>query len=767
MKAFIKRHISSYKLKQIFSLYVATMFTMVLGLGVSKLNTHLLTTLEYGSLKYIESVFMLTATLLSFGLFPTLSTLTPRFNNTERKARFFGMSLVFFLIVSGFISLCIFGFAFIQPLIFEQNLRWLFAASAILAIGIPSRQYIEGILSGDNQIHKLALYKIMPQTIYILVALVIAYLFTYNIAIAWFLRLISMIVSLCVILITLKPKFTGLRKYSKLILRYNKKKGIHVYFGTLFGVVSAQLSPLFISYFTSDNTNVGYFSLARNIALPLALIPITLGHTFFKEFATSSRIKPKVLFASLMITLSTLVIFLFTIKPFMLWVFGTDYTEAANISRIIVVGTVALGYGDFFRRFLWAHGQGKSIRNGAIVAGSVTFLGNVFAIAKWGVNGAAFTLIAASTAYLLCMMLSYFIYIRRINRKTTYGLVLSLDYEIEGIGTGSLSDMVTLPTGKLLDVFDEEGARLTIMAEMGHYWAMKRYPKRFESDIELFEEQLKDAVKRGHDVQLHLHPQWFNSTFNGTEWEFEYNQSITGSMTTDYPLALAMLKKGKQDLENLLKPVNPEYQCRCYRQGWFVMQPSRKILTALKETGFVLDSSVPKGSIKDSIYVKFDYNTATSYFRPWKPQLDDICQHEPRETFLEFPIFSFFSRLPLHINPNFVNNRKFQKLLSKIFAGSSQSVKSVKRTKKASVFPFYRRSYQIDFTTMYSDLLYSQVNRIAHRKSDIPFVPLVLIGHSKKFCLPSQIRMFIQRVKKLKNVDFYTMSEAYERYIDE
>ena len=53
-------------------------------------------------------------------------------------------------------------------------------------------------------------------------------------------------------------------------------------------------------------------------------------------------------------------------------------------------------------------------------------------------------------------------------------LVLSLDYEIFGNGSGDVRRNMIEPTDRLLALCNKYGAKLSIMLEVGEYWAMKR-----------------------------------------------------------------------------------------------------------------------------------------------------------------------------------------------------------------------------------------------------------------------------------------------------
>ena len=119
-------------------------------------------------------------------------------------------------------------------------------------------------------------------------------------------------------------------------------------------------------------------------------------------------------------------------------------------------------------------------------------------------------------------------------RKVKIGLIFTLDYEIHGNGSGEFENWAYFPTAQMLNVFDAYGAKLTIMAEMGHYWAMKRYKDLFARNIFLFESQLKNAIERGHDVQFHFHPQWIDAKFENGSWHLDFSRKTIERLCNNY-----------------------------------------------------------------------------------------------------------------------------------------------------------------------------------------------------------------------------------------
>src|SRR5260370_37238691 len=76
-----------------------------------------------------------------------------------------------------------------------------------------------------------------------------------------------------------------------------------------------------------------------------------------------------------------------------------------------------------------------------------------------------------------------------------------------------------------------------------------------------------------------------------------------------------MLKRGKADLETLLRPVRADYACVAFRAGAYCIQPSAGVVEALIAAGFRADTSVTKDGISDGF---FDFRDAPSHVVPWR-----------------------------------------------------------------------------------------------------------------------------------------------------
>ncbi|MFN8006075.1 MAG: hypothetical protein U0V70_03410 [Terriglobia bacterium] len=221
-------------------------------------------------------------------------------------------------------------------------------------------------------------------------------------------------------------------------------------------------------------------------------------------------------------------------------------------------------------------------------------------------------------------------------------IALTIDFETwHPVPAGKQIDWardVFEPCEKLLDVCDEEQVRLTLMAEMGeYYWLCENQPD-FARQMEL---QWINAIQRGHDVQLHLHPCWLpelGAAFRNGQWNWDW----TKAKASDYPGDLtALISRCKKTLVSLLRQVNPEYEVTTYRAGAYQAQPFKRLHEALVGNRIFGDSSVYAGGI--SAERGYDYSFAVSahqpYFAsPYDPQLPAPLVERK---LIELPIFTF------------------------------------------------------------------------------------------------------------------------------
>jgi hypothetical protein len=364
-------------------------------------------------------------------------------------------------------------------------------------------------------------------------------------------------------------------------------------------------------------------------------------------------------------------------------------------------------------------------------------------------------------------------------------LILSLDYEIFGNGAGDVMRDIIEPTSRLLDICDHHGAKLTIMFEVAEYWAFRKMEDKLNlgySPANAMAEQAQNAISRGHDVQLHLHPQWIGAELKDRVWRVRIDQWCIAELPhglddkeDEYSITGA-LSKGKRTLERIICPVKPTYECIAFRAGGFHIQPSRYVIPAMKIAGLLIDSSVVQGLYVKSPLWRCDFRKAESNFGYWWTMADDVCRSGPDyEQILELPVYS---RLQ-----SYITNLRWSKLRAELkrrkleshYSGTIKQAGGIRSTYKltqilqklASTHPV-----TVDFCKMNAQSMIKAMEEViltnGYRDDETErTVPVVLIGHSKDFWNDKQLDSFLSTMESFSKhegeIRFSTFRDVAEK----
>src|SRR6266849_1108234 len=113
--------------------------------------------------------------------------------------------------------------------------------------------------------------------------------------------------------------------------------------------------------------------------------------------------------------------------------------------------------------------------------------------------------------------------------KPTIYLALTHDWELRGDGSGDIEQIQFAPLRKLLEIYAKVGARTTILPDVMQQLAFRRSESKhpdLKPLADSWDERARDAFREGHDVQLHLHPQWRKAEYKDGRWQLEGDWSI-------------------------------------------------------------------------------------------------------------------------------------------------------------------------------------------------------------------------------------------------
>src|SRR6266436_336097 len=104
------------------------------------------------------------------------------------------------------------------------------------------------------------------------------------------------------------------------------------------------------------------------------------------------------------------------------------------------------------------------------------------------------------------------------------------DWEVRGNGTGDPRVLQFAPMRKLVKIVNKYGVRVSFNAEVMQQLTYRGLESRFpelKPIAEEWEQVVVESFRQGHDIQLHLHPQWLGATYQGHgDWTLGGDWSI-------------------------------------------------------------------------------------------------------------------------------------------------------------------------------------------------------------------------------------------------
>lgn len=250
-------------------------------------------------------------------------------------------------------------------------------------------------------------------------------------------------------------------------------------------------------------------------------------------------------------------------------------------------------------------------------------------------------------------------------------ILLTYDYELFlGSNTGSPEKCLIEPTNKLLEIFHNNSVKTTFFVDAAYLLKLYRQKKQnfdLERDWNAVSKQLKELTRLGHEIQLHIHPQWLFSDYSGKEWLIDQtNYSLTN-------IAPDITQKIFYDSKTILEKITGKI-VYVYRAGGFTIQPFYKLYNTFLSNEIKIDSSVFPGGKYRSKAQNFDFTNCPDKSK-WTFK-DNPCNEDLEGKILEVPITSVFYTPLFYMQMIF--HRKFGgKLHTKI--GDGTPVKSSKK----------------------------------------------------------------------------------------
>lgn len=163
--------------------------------------------------------------------------------------------------------------------------------------------------------------------------------------------------------------------------------------------------------------------------------------------------------------------------------------------------------------------------------------------------------------------------------------IVTLDYEDYGRALDKVNPIrnVIDPTYRIADFFETYQIPLTLFVNVTEVMAYERYDL---PAAQAYTSQLCDLHKRGHDIQLHFHPQWLDYSRKGDQW---LNESPIPYATQ--PLDHSQWYDALVSCRDWLTEITKKAPI-AYRAGGYCIEPLNINMQVLSQVGIKCDSSL-------------------------------------------------------------------------------------------------------------------------------------------------------------------------------
>jgi hypothetical protein len=345
-------------------------------------------------------------------------------------------------------------------------------------------------------------------------------------------------------------------------------------------------------------------------------------------------------------------------------------------------------------------------------------------------------------------------------------ICLTEDHEVFGNGSGDPRHHIIEPAERMARICEKSGVPLTVFFEAEEYLAYAREREAlmaawgYDPAAEL-RAQAIDLVKRGHDLQLHLHPEWVGCRFEKGHWVLRSECPTVDSLFGTQEEVNAYIGERKAVIDGFYEAAGSLRRVTAYRCGAFCAQPGRKLLRALAEHGITIDSSAVKGMQRKDENVHLDFTGAPEHRRHWQVS-SDVAVEDKTGPVTEIPIYSRMGRRVQQLTPRRLM-AKFSSNIPKEKQREMVSQLGMGRT-PASIIRFLAQAFPIklDFHNMSSGQMLRWIrNAPPAPEGDLDVI--VLIGHSKEHRDDADFERFLAEVDADPGLEVVSMSEIAKR----
>lgn len=330
-------------------------------------------------------------------------------------------------------------------------------------------------------------------------------------------------------------------------------------------------------------------------------------------------------------------------------------------------------------------------------------------------------------------------------------LLLTIDYELfNGSSGGSVDNCLIVPMNQLLKILNNYDVKATIFVDACFMLKLNELRKNDivqENNWQAIQQQLRCFTESGHEVQLHLHPQWLNATVSDNIWKSDLNFYKLSDLSEEEAMNLFM--KGCDILEKISgkRPV-------AFRAGDYCAQTFPLLTKAFEENGIIIDSSVLRNKKSINRVEWFDYTKIPPKLM-YSFKNDITRSEEAKFTEVSIPTYShsFFEIIKekYRLRKYSVSNLKWGDGTSSTNGAMDTLYKRIIRKIRTVALPTYTSMSLDGISTSFLMKDYKKA-----LKYDYPYI--MIMGHPKTFS-PLRLELFESFLKRVDMINSVTISQ--------
>jgi hypothetical protein len=328
-------------------------------------------------------------------------------------------------------------------------------------------------------------------------------------------------------------------------------------------------------------------------------------------------------------------------------------------------------------------------------------------------------------------------------------VIFSIDYELYGDGHGSLQDLVLEPAARLANVFHRSGVRFVAFVEALELARIR--DASADPDIGPVCEQIRDLHRTGHEIALHIHPQWANARYDGAVWHLDYEEYNLCKLSKSrieqiVDESLSFLRDAVHDMS--FRPI-------AFRAGNWLLQPTARLAEVLADRGLKVDSSVFRGGWHRQPAI--DYRPSIRNRENYWSFRSDVNYPDPDGSMIEVPIYTAMVPIWRMLTRKRVALQRRSQARRKDIDGGTKKWLDYARPLYPLKFDFCRMSFE-----EMTEMVQLELDRADGREGEPR--PIVAIGHTKDLNDIGHVEEFLRWLGE-RDIRVTTFRSAYERYL--